>query len=300
MFRAKTLTAAARAFSARVTETSGKHVPFGEAGAGLYSAKTKGCFDVIANCEKLVMPALDRALAARRKQGTAGSTPFAIADLGTADAGTSLPTLRKVVRAVRAAEPKATIVVNYEDQPGNDWQSVFHLTQGSLPNNPPTYLDGSIDNVYVLASGCSFYQQCFAPESIDLAFSATAMHWLTEMPTTIPDALHSACTEDPAAAAAFAAQAERDWERIMLMRARELKPGGQMVVANFAKDETRRFLGQTAPRIKESMHHTFSELWMAVAGAEVHAATNFPNEYRPLSACVKPFEDQGSPVHQAR
>ena len=72
-----------------------------------------------------------------------------------------------------------------------------------------------------------------------------------------------------------------------------------MVVANFAKDPEGRFLGQTAPRVAQSMHHTFSELWLAVAGAEVHAATNFPNEYRPLSACVKPFEDQSSPVYQA-
>ena len=41
------------------------------------------------------------------------------------------------------------------------------------------------------------------------------------------------------------------------------------------------------------MHPTFSELWREVAGDAVHAATNFPNEYRPLSACVAPFEAGG-------
>merc|ERR1719193_413780 len=37
------------------------------------------------------------------------------------------------------------------------------------------------------------------------------------------------------------------------------------------------------------MHPTFSELWLETAGAEVHRATNFPNEYRTLDACVEPF-----------
>jgi hypothetical protein len=222
-----------------------------------------------------------------------------LADFGTADGGTSLPLFRVLVKAVRAEEPSSPIVVSYEDQAQNDWQSVFRITQGTLPNGPPCYLDGSVDNVYVVASGTSFYNQCFAPDSIDFSFSATAMHWLTELPAEIPDALHSACTQDPAARDAFAAQAAADWRQIMLMRARELRPGGQMVIANFAQDSHGRFLGQSSPRVKESMHHTFSELWREVAGPEVHRATNFPNQYRSLEACVAPFEADSDPVRAA-
>jgi hypothetical protein len=125
------------------------------------------------------------------------------------------------------------------------------------------------------------------------------MHWLTQLPAEIPDALHSACTEDPAARDAFARQAASDWQQIMLLRARELRPGGQMVIANFAKDSEGRFLGQSFPRVKESMHHTFSELWREVAGPEVHRATNFPNEYRSLEACAAPFESTTDPVRAA-
>jgi hypothetical protein len=43
-------------------------------------------------------------------------------------------------------------------------------------------MDGSVGNCFVLASGASFYQQCFPPASIDLGFCATAMHWLTNVP----------------------------------------------------------------------------------------------------------------------
>ena len=39
------------------------------------------------------------------------------------------------------------------------------------------------------------------------------------------------------------------------------------------------------------MHSNFSDLWLKVAGAEVHALTNFPNEYRALDACRTAFEN---------
>ena len=77
--------------TALAPEQGGKHVPFGEAGTGAYTSLTKGCFDVIDRCKAIAEVAVDRALASRRAQGTSGSTPFTIADFGTADGGTSLP-----------------------------------------------------------------------------------------------------------------------------------------------------------------------------------------------------------------
>jgi len=270
-------------------EASGKHVPWGGLGTGTYTAATKGCFDVIARCSPQMQTAMGMALAARAQAGTADQTPFNIADFGTADGGTSLPLLASLVSAVRAAEPRAPIVVHYEDQAMNDWQSVFRQALGELPGGPATYMDGRADNVYVLASGTSFYKQCFPPASIDLGFCATAMHWLTRPPANgLPDALHSAASQDSAAKASFASQAASDWESILVARAAELKSGGQLVVANFAVDDEGQYLG-TSNRVGQQMHPTFSELWREVAGDAVHRATNFPNEYRPLSACVAPF-----------
>jgi len=124
------------------------------------------------------------------------------------------------------------------------------------------------------------------------------MHWLTDTPAGgIADALHSADSRDGATRAAFAAQAAADWETILLQRAKELKSGGQMVVANFAVDEDGQYLG-TSKRVAQGMHPTFSELWREVAGEEVHRATSFPNEYRSLADCVAPFA-AGSRVSEA-
>ena len=276
--------AAARRLAA---EAGGKHVPWGVAGEGTYTASTKGCFDVIARCGPLVQEATERALAARKTRGAAGE-PFHIADFGTADGGTSLPLMRNVVARVRAAEPDTAIVVGYEDQAQNDWQSLFKLVQGHIEGGPETYYEPD-GNVYAVAVGTSFYESCFAPESIDLSFSATAFHWLTSCPADIPDALHSACTADPATKKAFGERARKDWTHILSKRAAELKPGGQLVVANFATDENGSFLGRTPG--KQCMHSNFSDLWLKVAGAEVHALTNFPNEYRALDACRAAFEN---------
>ena len=277
-------------------EAGGKHVPWGVAGEGTYTASTKGCFDVIARSGPLVREATERALAARKTRGAAGE-PFHIADFGTADGGTSLPLMRNVVAArldhprtgvAARAEPDTAIIVGYEDQAQNDWQSLFKLVQGHIEGGPETYYEPD-GNVYAVAVGTSFYESCFAPESIDLSFSATAFHWLTSCPADIPDALHSACTADPATKKAFGERARKDWTRILSKRAAELKPGGQLVVANFATDEAGSFLGRTPG--KQCMHSNFSDLWLKVAGAEVHALTNFPNEYRALDACRAAFEN---------
>lgn len=267
-----------RAYSRRALSTM---MAESEAGVGAHAT-------VASNCQPIAMEALDRVLAARRRAGTVGSQ-FTIADFGSADGGASLPLMRNLVATVRAAEPQSAIVVVYEDQPSNDWASLFRLTEGA-----------AIENAFVVASGTSFYNQCLPASTVDLGFSATAMHWLTELPAQIPDALHSACSTDPAALAAFDAQAARDWDRIMLMRAAELKPGGQMVVATFAKDEQGRFAGHNERRVSRSVHQTLSKIWHDVAGAEGHAATAFHSQYRSLEACARTFDAaKGGAAHAA-
>ena len=204
-----------------VEEADLKHTPFGEDGAGYYSEATKGCYDVIANAKELVADAVTRVLSQRAASGAAAANePFTIADFGTADAGTSMPLMRAVVSQVRAAEGDGTpIVVAYEDQTNNDWNSVFRRVHGVLPGADASYLQGpDAANVFAVAVGTSFYQPCFPAGTVDVSFSATAMHWLSSVPCALPDALHSACSTDPAASAAFEAQAAKDWLHIVSRR----------------------------------------------------------------------------------
>jgi hypothetical protein len=265
-----------------IKEQGGKHEPFGADGSGYYSDNTKGCFDVIRNASDLVLEAAAQLV--DRSAGIASDhTPFVIADYGTADGGTSMPLIYAVVQQVRQQAPKRPIFVWYEDQAQNDFKSLFLRLHQQIPG-PASYL-ADFDNVYCMASGTTFYDQCFPHNSVDLAFSATAMHWLTRAPCQFDDVLHSAMATG-IESEKYRDQAAEDWSAILLNRTKELKPGGAMVIVNFAVDEHGDFLGKTA-RVKENMHGWFRDIWaqMATEGKitmDEFRATNFPNQVIPL------------------
>ena len=227
---------------------------------------------------------------------------FVIADYGCADAGTSLPLMNKLIQTVRKYEPDTHIVLMYEDQAGNDWTSVFRRLQGDIAvPDEPSILD-RFPNVSIAATGVSFYRPCFPPESVDLMFSATAMHWLRKAPCDMPDVLHSAMLPpDSPEAAAYAAAADADWRCILRERARELKPGGRFGCVTFARDDSgRRFLG-ASPHVPASMHAFFRDAWLGFAAAgritpAEFRATNFPNQYRTLAECLAPFGGPAGPA----
>ena len=79
--------------------------------------------------------------------------------------------------------------------------------------------------MYVIACGTSFYRECLPPSSVQLGFSATAMHWLSKKPCDITGALHHSMITDLEEKEKFRKQAVEDWETILLCRAKELAPG---------------------------------------------------------------------------
>jgi NAD(P)-dependent dehydrogenase (short-subunit alcohol dehydrogenase family) len=114
--------------------------------------------------------------------------------------------------------------------------------------------------VFSFASGTSFHHQIFPDATLSLGFSASAMHWLSRLPATLGDHVH-AVTARGAVRDAFAAQAAADWETILLHRARELVPGGQLVFANFCIDDAGRYSGATGER---NLFETLARLWRAL------------------------------------
>ena len=147
-------------------------------GGGYYSTATKGAKNAIDGATALVLDAI------RRMPETRTADPFTLSDMGCADGGTSIDLMRQAITAVRARWPQRAITVVYSDQPRNDYNSLFHLIHGLTPT--PTYLD-EIENLYVLASATSFFRQILPVTTLNLGFSATAMHWLSHKPCDIKD-----------------------------------------------------------------------------------------------------------------
>ncbi len=211
--------------------------------------------------------------------------------------------MHKAIAAVRAKSATVPIVVLYEDQPTNDFKPLFMMTQGLMPG-PKSYLQ-DFDGVFVMASGTSFYAPCSPPGTVDLGFSATAMHWLRRTPCHIKSALHSAMATAEENAQ-YAAQADKDWRRILLQRASEMKAGAKAVFVNFSTDSNGCYLGNTAaaggPGV--SMHSKFSEIWASFAAKgtitqEEYEATNFPQHYRTEAQYTAALTEADSEVSKA-
>jgi indole-3-acetate O-methyltransferase len=273
--------------------TSGKAAPVHMRGAGYYSQNTIGAKAVIDAAAELVLEALSS------MPPVAEDRSFAMADFGAADGGTSLDLMRRAIRAIQRVTPHRQISLTYTDLPHNDFSSLFRLLHGLLPGRDADPL-AQMPGIFTFATGTSFYRQALPDGALNFGFSATAMHWLSHLPVTIADHVH-AVGADTREKAKFRQAAQADWERILLMRARELAPGGKLVLANFCEDEQGHYLGHTGGA---NMHDTFAEHWRGlhrsgrISDAEYRAGT-FMQFYKTVEDFTAPFADAGSPVRQA-
>ena len=262
-------------------------------GAGYYSQRTRGAKNVIDNAADMLFDAvhaLPKPLAGQ---------PVRIADFGAADGGTSKKAIRDTVAEIRSRFPDCQIQVTYTDLPSNDFSVLFRNILGVAEESKHTYLD-EFDDVFVHACGTSFHEQLFPDGSLDLGFSATAMHYLSEKPSEIDHHVHMVGATG-SVLEAFTHQAVKDWQNILLARARELRPGGRLVFMNFGKDEDGRYLGNTGGI---NMFDTFNDLWeqMAVEGKitqEEYINATFPQSYRTKEEFCAPLADTSSPVFAA-
>ena len=157
----------------------------------------------------------------------------------------------------------------------------------------------SFNHTYPLASGSSFYLQCVPDNTLDLVFSATAMHWLSQRPCDISDHVHmvGASGEEYQR---FSGQAQADWRRILLCRAKELKSGGKMVLVNFCRDEQGRYLGNTGG---VNMFDTFNEIWREFVAEgrineEEYRRMTLPQYYHTVAEFSQPLLDTDNPCYR--
>ena len=251
-------------------------------GGGYYSLATIGAKHVIDSATPMVLDAI------ARMPGRGG--PFIFSDMGTADGGTSLDLVAAMIEAVRRRWPGREIVVAYTDQPRND----FNALVATIHARP------AIEGVYLFHAATSFYRQIIPSDTLDLGFSATAMHWLSAKPCEISDHVQAVGAKG-AELEAFARRGNADWQTILLRRAAELKPGGRLVLVNFCRDEQGRYLGNTGGI---NMFDTFNQIWREMAasgdiGEAEYRAMTLPQYYKSLAEFARPLTDVSNPVHRA-
>ncbi|MBJ3774431.1 class I SAM-dependent methyltransferase [Acuticoccus mangrovi] len=260
-------------------------------GGGYYTERTQGAKLVINNALPLVKEGL--------KVDPKSEGVLRVADFGCADGGTSQEMWSNAFSYLRASGDKRQIAITYTDLASNDFSQLFRSMQG-LAGDPSIAYQKNLEGVFVYGCGTGFHYQLFPEGTLDFGFSATAMHYLSEKPCEITTHCHSASAGE-AEHAQFAAQAKADWERILLARARELKPGGRFVCLNFGIDEEGRYLGNTGG---QHMFDIFDRLWARLRDAgkitkDEYDRATFVQYYRTQAEFAAPLLDETSAVHKA-
>jgi hypothetical protein len=163
----------------------------------------------------------------------AAAQPVDIQDLGSSEGRNAVRLMGAIVAGIRrrTGQPIRTI---YSDLPGNDFNRLFaNIEEARLAG---LFAAG----VHPAAVAGSFYGRMLPPGTVHLATCFNSIQWLDRLPAVpLPDAVgyrrpHQPRRErdaPPEAAAAFARQAEKDLLRFLECRARELVPGGKLLLA---------------------------------------------------------------------
>lgn len=151
-----------------------------------------------------------------------------IVDYGCGPGRNSMTAFHTVLDAVHDRRADVPVVAVHNDQISNDWNGLFANVGG-----PRGYLH-SHPSVRVEASIASFYDSVESAGTVDLGMSFVAAHWLSSaIRLSSPDTLFFADLIG-AARDEIAALADQDWTSFLRHRAREIKPGGWLVVHVFS------------------------------------------------------------------
>ncbi|TRW88286.1 SAM-dependent methyltransferase [Mycolicibacterium sp. 018/SC-01/001] len=153
--------------------------------------------------------------------------PIVLADYGAATGYNSLVPMGAAISVLRKrTRPEHAVLVAHTDRPDNDFTALFR----TLDEDPDTYLTKD-RAAFASAVGRSFYGQILPSNSVNLGWSAWAIHWLSQVPAPVLGAhLQVATCGDEELQEAYAKQAARDWHEFVAFRGRELCPGGRLVV----------------------------------------------------------------------
>ena len=181
---------------------------------------------------KLGLTHLERA--ARTVTFNGGNQPVVVADYGSSQGKNSLAPVRTAIAALRARlGPDRPIFVVHIDQAANDFNTLFDV----LHNDPERYALGD-PNVFPSAVGRSFYESVLPADHVHLGWSSYAAMWLSRIPMPVPGHFIAVWSTGDVRAA-FERQAAEDWEAFLSLRAKELKPGGRLVVVLPGLDDDR-------------------------------------------------------------
>jgi hypothetical protein len=224
--------------------------------------------------------------------------PVTVLDLGSSEGRNAIRVMETIVAGLRrrTVQPLQTI---YSDLASNNFNQLFaNLEEARRAGRFPT-------GVYAGAVGGSFYGPLLPPGTVHLATCFNSVQWLDQMPgVPMPDVVayrrphppRPGVTVSAEATAAFTRQAEQDLVRFLECRARELVPGGKLLLASPGDTDQARVGDGIADVLNDAC------LDLVAAGQlqrEEYERLTIPAYFRTVAELLAPLQQEGSPVRGA-
>jgi gibberellin A4 carboxyl methyltransferase len=228
----------------------------------------------------------------------APAQPVTVLDLGSAEGRNAVRLMGAIVDGLRrrTSQPVQTI---YSDLASNNFNQLF-------ANLEEAWRDGHFAaGIHPAAVGGSFYGPLLPPGTVHLATCFNSIQWLDQLPAVpLPDSVgyrrpHPArdgLAAPPEAQAAFTRQAEQDLLRFLACRARELVPGGKLLLAT-PGDSDQACVGDG---LIDLLDHACLDL-VATGRLErgQYEGLTLPVYCRTVEELLAPLEGEDSPVRGA-
>ena len=224
--------------------------------------------------------------------------PVTVLDLGSSEGGNAIRVMASIVAGLRqrTGQPVQTI---YSDLASNNFNHLFaNLEQAQRAGLFPT-------GIYPGAVGGSFYGPLLPPGTVHFATCFISIQWLDQLPPVpLPDAVvyrrphppRPGLAVSPQAAAAFRRQAHEDLICFLACRARELVPGGKLLLAS-PGDTDQVCIGDG---ISDVLNDACLDL--VAAGRlkrEEYERLTMPVYFRTVAELLAPLQREDSPVYGA-
>ena len=227
----------------------------------------------------------------------AAAQAVTVLDLGSSEGRNAIHLMAAIVEGLRrrTRQPVQTI---YSDLASNNFNQLF----ANLEDARPAGLFPA--GVYPGAVGGSFYGPLLPPGTVHLATSFNAILWLDRLPTIPmsdfvayrrPHPPRPGLAVSPEATAAFGRQAEQDLVRFLECRARELVPGGKLLLASPGDTDQARVCDGLFDLLNDAC------LDLVAAGRlerEEYERLTMPVYFRTVAELLAPLERADSPVRR--
>ena len=264
----------------------------GMKGAGYYDQNSTAQLATIQALQDWV----DEAVATMPLPGTA--RPVTVLDLGSSEGRNAVHVMATIAEGVRRRTRQPLRAI-YSDLPSNNFNQLFtNLEEARRAGLFPP-------GVYPSAVGGSFYGPLLPRGTVHLATSFNSVHWLDQLPTVpIPDFVayrrphppRPGLSVSPEVTAAFKRQSEQDLVRFLECRARELVPGGKLLLAS-PGDTDEVCIGDGLADILNDA--CLDLVAVGLLGREEYERLTMPCYFRTLAELLAPLEREDSPVHSA-